>query len=718
MATKPATRRRRQPAANTKPRNAGRAKAPATLASIPAQAAAPETSVPLVYPEADPVQADAADRAADLRDQVADDVARILADGKVRATELLDGARAEAASITEAATAEQSRLLAAAATDADRVRTEAATTAAADADQVLADANATVEQLLADAHRDADTVTTTATGKADQALADANATVEQLLADANRQAQEVTTTAAAQAEQVRTEAAKAVADAEAARTHLLAAAERTAAETRTRATIDAEQVLERARGEADRVRESADGQAAQVRAGAEKVAAGLRADADRALADARTCAEELRTVADKDAARLREQAETDATTAREAAAQATADQVAAAQARAEADRVLEAATQRTVQRARRREIRAESRAARRKARDEARPAGGVPPLSGQELVLVVGIVLAAAVVSTLGLLSSYTALETKAATWGWDWPWLLPVGIDVAIPAFTGASLILIRMGMELRWIRWVPRALTAVTVYLNWQASPTPGGRIGHAALTLLWVIFSEIASHVYGTRIGAVTGKKRMETVRRSRWILAPIPTARLRRRMILWEITSYQQALTRLQEETYMRAQLKEDFGLLWRWKAPLDKRMALKLGSAPAALADTLTPEDALTVERVEESEHARPDMSALTSEETRGERERPALTSSAHGSERPANDDDAHRAESARTRSESDALTERRHARIRLLYTELGRRPEWKEIRDALTDAGLSDAPVSRPTAQRLRAQVEEAAPGA
>ncbi|WP_030978291.1 DUF2637 domain-containing protein [Streptomyces sp. NRRL S-1824] len=678
MAPKTATRRRRQAAPAAKPRSSGRAKASTPPASIPAQAAEPEDTTPLVYPEADPVLADAADRAADLRDLAADDVTRILVGGELRATELLDGARTEADSITEAATAEQSRLLAVAATDADRIRTDAASTAAADVDQVLA--------------------------------------------DARRQAEEVTTTAAAQAEQVRTEAAqaaaKALADAETARTELLAAAERTTAETRTRATTDAEQLLERARGEADRMRESADDQAAQVRAGAEKVAAGLRADAGRALDDARTSAEELRTAVDKDVARLREQAEADAKTAREAAAKATADQAAASQARSEGERVLEAATQRTVQRARRREIRTESRAARRKARTDARPTGGVPPLSGQELVGVVAIVLAAATVSTLGLLSSYTALETKAATWGWDWPWLLPVGIDVAIPAFTGANLILIRMGMELRWIRWVPRALTAVTVYLNWQASTTAGGRLGHAALTLLWVIFSEIASHVYATRIGAVTGKKRMEAVRRSRWILAPIPTARLRRRMILWEITSYEEALTRLQEQTYLRAQLKEEFGLLWRWKAPLDKRMTLKLGEAPAALADTLTPEDAHTIERVEESARAHPDVSAPTSGETHGERERPALTSGAHEGERATEGDDAQRADGALTRSESDALTERRHARIRLLYTELGRRPQWTEIRDALTDAGLSDEPVSRPTAQRLRAQVEEAAPGA
>ncbi|MFB6807625.1 hypothetical protein [Streptomyces sp. NPDC056387] len=346
MATKPATRRRRQPAANPKPRN-GRAKELATPASVPALAAAPEETVPLVFPEADPVVADAADRAADLRDQAADDVARILTDGQVLAAELLDGARTEAASITEAASAEQSRLLAAAATDADRVRTEAATTAGADADQVRAAAEATAEQLLADARTEADTVTATAAGAADQVLADAHAAAEQLLVDARRQAEEVATTAAAQAEQVRTEAAqaaaKALADAETVRTELLAAAERTAEQTRTRATTDAEQLLEQARGEAERLRESAGAQAAQVKAGAEKAASELREDAAREREAARADAARTRTLAKEDIGRLRATAAEDADrltrTARE-----EADRILAA-ARAKRDAQLEEAEQ-------------------------------------------------------------------------------------------------------------------------------------------------------------------------------------------------------------------------------------------------------------------------------------------------------------------------------------------------------------------------------------
>ncbi|QRV32468.1 hypothetical protein I6J39_34485 (plasmid) [Streptomyces californicus] len=329
MATKPVSRRRRKPAASTKPR-AGRAKAPATPASIPAQTAAPEITVPAVYPEADPILADAADRAADLRDQAAADVARILAEGEARAADLLESAGIKAASITETANVEQSRILATAATDADRVRTEAATTAAADADQVRAHAEAKADQLLADARAAADTLTTTAGADADQ-----------LRADARHQAREVTTAATVHAEQVRTEAArtaaKTLAEAESARTELLAAAERTAVDTRTRAATDAEQLLEHARGEADRLRESAVAQAGQVTAGAEKAAAELREDAAREREASRADAARARTLATEDIGRLRATAGEDVDRMTRTARQEAERIVAAARSRVEAE---------------------------------------------------------------------------------------------------------------------------------------------------------------------------------------------------------------------------------------------------------------------------------------------------------------------------------------------------------------------------------------------
>ncbi|WP_186009390.1 hypothetical protein [Streptomyces albidoflavus] len=298
---KKTTTRAKTPTAAKKTEAAGPGKATDTVVateSAPAQTGAlVEETVPLVFPETDPVLADAVDRAADLRDQAADDAARILADGQALADELLDSARTEAASITEAATAEQSRLLAAAAIDADRARTEAATTAAADADQVRAAAEATAEQLLADARMEAGTVTATAAGEAEQVLADAKATVEQLLADANRQAQEVTTRAAAQAEQVRGEAKQAAEQA-------LADAERTAAETRTRATTDADQLLEQAQSEADRLKAGAEKAAAELREDATREREASRADAARTRALAKEDIDRLRATAAEDAERL------------------------------------------------------------------------------------------------------------------------------------------------------------------------------------------------------------------------------------------------------------------------------------------------------------------------------------------------------------------------------------------------------------------------------
>ncbi|MFC9602448.1 hypothetical protein ACFTTN_03150 [Streptomyces niveus] len=257
MATKTAPRRRRQPAPPAKPRS-GRPKA-STPAAIPAQSA-PETTVPLVHPEAHPVVADAADRGADLRDQAADDVARILADGETRAAELLDGARTEAAAITEAATTEQTRILADAAGGADRVRSDAATTAAG--------TEAAVKQLLADARREADTAVTTAAAQADEV----------------------------QAEAVQA-AAKILADAENARAELLATAQRTVSE--------ADRSLARARTEAESLR-------VEARREASAAAAQAREDAQRAVDTAGQEAQRAKRLAGEDVQRVRKTAAEDA----------------------------------------------------------------------------------------------------------------------------------------------------------------------------------------------------------------------------------------------------------------------------------------------------------------------------------------------------------------------------------------------------------------------
>ncbi|MFI6345181.1 DUF2637 domain-containing protein [Streptomyces sp. NPDC050560] len=222
------------------------------------------------------------------------------------------------------------------------------------------------------------------------------------------------------------------------------------------------------------------------------------------------------------------------------------------------------------------------------------PASGVPPLTKPEMGLAGVGALAAAGVGALGLISSFDAVSAAAARWGFHVPWMLPVGIDVAIPVFTVANLLLIRMDMALAWVRFVPWVLTLITCGLNIAAGQGMWAKVAHGTMPLLWVVFSEIGAHIYAVRIGAATGR-RMEKIRFSRWLLAFPSTFALWRRMTLWEVTSYSEALAREKERQLARADLRERYGRNWRSKTPRRERVMLRMGDlAPAAEQETPAP----------------------------------------------------------------------------------------------------------------------------
>ncbi|MFC9844326.1 DUF2637 domain-containing protein [Streptomyces sp. NPDC060223] len=222
------------------------------------------------------------------------------------------------------------------------------------------------------------------------------------------------------------------------------------------------------------------------------------------------------------------------------------------------------------------------------------PPSGVPPLTKPELGLAGIGALAAAGVGALGLISSFDAVSEAAATWGFTSPWMLPVGIDVSIPVFTVANLLLIRMDMALAWVRFVPWILTLITCGLNVAAGHSLSAKVAHGTMPLLWVVFSEIGAHIYAVRIGAATGR-RMEKIRFSRWLLAPAQTFALWRRMTLWEVTSYTRALALERERQLARADLREEHGLWWRSKTPRRERVMLRLGELAPATALPVDPE---------------------------------------------------------------------------------------------------------------------------
>jgi hypothetical protein len=70
-------------------------------------------------------------------------------------------------------------------------------------------------------------------------------------------------------------------------------------------------------------------------------------------------------------------------------------------------------------------------------------------------------------------------------------------------------------------------------------------------------------------------------MESVRLARWLLDPISTFRLWRRMKLWELRSYDEVIRLEQSRLIERARLRARYGRRWRSRAPVSAVMALRL-----------------------------------------------------------------------------------------------------------------------------------------
>ncbi|WP_432188647.1 DUF2637 domain-containing protein [Streptomyces sp. Tue6028] len=241
----------------------------------------------------------------------------------------------------------------------------------------------------------------------------------------------------------------------------------------------------------------------------------------------------------------------------------------------------------------------------------------VPPLKGLEKGAMGLAALAAASVGGLGLASSFDAVTSAAVRWEFGHPWMLPVGIDVAIPVFTAANLLLIRLGMPLAWVRFVPWMLTLVTCWLNVAAGREVAAKVAHGTMPLLWVVFSEIAAHMYAVRIGAATGR-RMEKIRKSRWLHAPFSTYALWRRMSLWEVTSYSRALELEKRRLLDRAAMREQYGKDWRRTAPERERVLLRLGQLTRPDDTPTTPAEAAPAAPAARPEAAKPAARKRTS----------------------------------------------------------------------------------------------------
>ena len=100
------------------------------------------------------------------------------------------------------------------------------------------------------------------------------------------------------------------------------------------------------------------------------------------------------------------------------------------------------------------------------------------------------------------------------------------------------------------------------------------------------LWVVAVSLAAHVIRVRAQLTAGTA-IDRIRASRWLLAPLRTALLWRRMVLWEIRSYPDALARERARLLALTGLQDTYGVIaWRWRAPRRVRTLYRLGELSA------------------------------------------------------------------------------------------------------------------------------------
>ncbi|GGR81121.1 hypothetical protein Snoj_75000 [Streptomyces nojiriensis] len=205
------------------------------------------------------------------------------------------------------------------------------------------------------------------------------------------------------------------------------------------------------------------------------------------------------------------------------------------------------------------------------------------------------VVAGAVVIAGIGFAGSYSAVRALALQKGFgSFSLVFPIGIDAGICVLLALDLLLTWLRIPFPLLRQTAWLLTAATIAFNGAASwPDPLGVGMHAVIPMLFVVTVEAARHAVG-RIADITADRHMEGVRITRWLLSPVPTFKLWRRMKLWELRSYEQAVGMEQDRLIYQARLQARYGRSWRRKAPVEALMPLKLAKIGVPLAET-TPE---------------------------------------------------------------------------------------------------------------------------
>ncbi|WP_371637719.1 DUF2637 domain-containing protein [Streptomyces zaomyceticus] len=341
------------------------------------------------------------------------------------------------------------------------------------------------------------------------------------------------------------------------------------------------------------------------------------------------------------------------------------------------------------------------------------------------------------VVGVIGFASSYKALEKFATEQGFgSLAWTFPIGIDGAILAFLAWDLILVRRGTPWPPLRFAAHFMTVVTIVFNAAhgigAKPgtnlldalwaDPMGAWSHGLMPFLFVLGVEGVRHllVHMWRLEEGTAGDRVPL---HRWILSPIRTARLYRRMRLAAVRSYTDMVEREQALEGYRVWLKNELGgdlskasdeqLLPMTMAPRGYTVeeALALPAKWKAQADERKAEEE---DRKAEAEVAEAERNAnLKIKELEADNRIKAAESRIKAATRTA----AARSESEAVQAESQAETDRvlaesatDAARLKAQHLRRAAEQEAAVLAQAQESAELAEARARKAEAERIEAQ--------
>ncbi|MCB5182867.1 DUF2637 domain-containing protein [Streptomyces antimicrobicus] len=213
-------------------------------------------------------------------------------------------------------------------------------------------------------------------------------------------------------------------------------------------------------------------------------------------------------------------------------------------------------------------------------------------------------------VGGIGFAGSYETLRAAAITWHFspaiaDW---FPIAVDGAIVAFLVMDLVLTKRGIPWPFLRLAGHGMTAVTIVLNGRAH---GGAVlstetlAHGVMPFLFSVGAESARRLVVQAARLAAGHQ-STGVPFHRWLLALPATFKLWRRMKLWELRSYDQAVTMDQEREIYAARLEQQYGKNWRKVAKADEMLPFRMAPFGLSVAEALAiPEKEAEAARLEE-----------------------------------------------------------------------------------------------------------------